>query len=132
VPTTAVPTTAVPTTATERDGREPVRGTEPAGSDGPVTGNGAVVTGQELPDQETAAPSGRHAATGRTPFRPVGVDSHSGNGGRRHRAGQGVDIPLQPGAGPNGAPAGRPEPSETDGLGLADLLAGALAAYRGI
>ena len=68
---------------------------------------------------ETAAPSGRHAATDRTPFRPSPSSHNPGHAGRRHR--------------PDPETSARPvEVPDTDGLGLADLLAGALAAYRGI
>jgi hypothetical protein len=59
-------------------------------------------------------------------------------GGRRHR--RGPDEPAEhpaatgqdvvPDVPPVGGQGGRPD--STDGLGLADLLAGALAAYRGI
>jgi hypothetical protein len=117
-----------------RQGREAVEG--PAGADPQSSGdNGAPVAGWEGqaavegpagarssgangasvdpgPD-EAAAPSGRHAATDRTPFRPPTSTHNPGSEGRRHR----------------------PDPEElpdTEGLGLADLLAGALAAYRGI
>jgi hypothetical protein len=70
------------------------------------------------PDEATAS-SGRHAATDRTPFRPSPSSHNSGHAGRRHRPDP--ETPARP-----------EEMPDTDGLGLADLLAGALAAYRGI
>lgn len=71
------------------------------------------------------AAGGRHDAAGRTPFRMEAVQAGSGNGGRRrHR--RGTESRAQQ------AEPTRPEPESTEGLGIADLLAGALAAYRGI
>jgi hypothetical protein len=70
------------------------------------------------------APGGRHDAAGRTPFRMDAVQAGPGNGGRRHR--RGTESRAQQ------AEPTRPEPESTEGLGIADLLAGALAAYRGI
>jgi hypothetical protein len=52
------------------------------------------------------------------------VQAGPGNGGRRHR--RGTESRAQQ------AEPTRPEPESTEGLGIADLLAGALAAYRGI
>jgi hypothetical protein len=90
-----------------REGHEAVEGPVGAPSSGD---NGAPV--DPGPD-EAAAPRGRHAATDRTPFRPPTSTHNPGSEGRRHR----TDPEEMP---------------DTEGLGLADLLAGALAAYRGI
>jgi collagen type I/II/III/V/XI/XXIV/XXVII alpha len=92
---------------------------------------------------------GRHDAAGRTPFRMEGVEVLPGSGGKRHR--RGPDGAAQPPGGQLPAAQGSDqqhsvqqrqdqqrqdqrvaEPVSTEGLGLADLLAGALAAYRGI
>jgi hypothetical protein len=116
-----------------------------AGRDSPggaAAGNGASVVGRDGDDavvegragagprspaspepaasDEATAPSGRHAATDRTPFRPSPSGHNLGHEGRRHRPDPG-ETPARPG-----------ELPDIDGLGLADLLAGALAAYRGI
>jgi hypothetical protein len=61
---------------------------------------------------------GRHEAGGRTPFRA----EESGSEGNRHRRSN-TESPSQP---------AQEETRSTEGLGIADLLAGALAAYRGI
>ena len=110
-------------------------------SAGAVAGSGALVAGRDGRDAavegragagrrssgssepsasgETAAPSGRHAATDRTQFRPSPSSPNPGHVGRRHR--------------PDPETSARPvEVPDTDGLGLADLLAGALADFRGI
>jgi hypothetical protein len=63
-----------------------------------------------------AEPGGRHDAAGRTPFQVAGEEDGSGNGTKRHRH----------------STESAAEPASTEGLGIADLLAGALAAYRGI
>lgn len=65
---------------------------------------------------------GRHEAGGRTPFRAADVAGESGSEGNRHRR-SGTESPSQP---------AQEEAQSTEGLGIADLLAGALAAYRGI
>ncbi|GAA3103328.1 hypothetical protein GCM10010464_78290 [Pseudonocardia yunnanensis] len=70
------------------------------------------------PDGESGA-GGRHEAGGRTPFRVAG---EAGSEGNRHRR-NGAENPSQP---------AQEEARSTEGLGIADLLAGALAAYRGI
>ncbi|WP_433294010.1 hypothetical protein ACQPZQ_09100 [Pseudonocardia sp. CA-142604] len=62
---------------------------------------------------------GRHEADGRTPFRAAG---EAGSEGNRHRR-DGTENPSRP---------AQEEIQSTEGLGIADLLAGALAAYRGI
>ncbi|GAA1229171.1 hypothetical protein [Pseudonocardia alaniniphila] len=62
---------------------------------------------------------GRHEADGRTPFRAAGEAGAEGN---RHRR-NGTENPSRP---------AQEETRSTEGLGIADLLAGALAAYRGI
>jgi syndecan 1 len=96
-----------------RDGHDAAVGGRPGA--GPRSSAGPE---RSTPDEATA-PTGRHAATDRTPFRPS-TSSHSpGHEGRRHRPDP--ETPARPG-----------EMPDTDGLGLADLLAGALAAYRGI
>ncbi|HEY4420110.1 MAG TPA: hypothetical protein VGN22_11360 [Pseudonocardia sp.] len=64
-------------------------------------------------------PGGRHEAGGRMPFRVAG---ESGSVGNRHRR-SGTESPSQP---------AQEKTRSTEGLGIADLLAGALAAYRGI
>ena len=94
-----------------------------AGSSGPPDQHDeltpAVPDRPAAPPQATA-PVGRHDATGRTPFRPPSGLRRGGSGSRRRRS---VPEPA------SDQPAGS---TGTDGLGLADLLAGALAAYRGI
>jgi hypothetical protein len=83
------------------------------------SGQRSFASPQPSARDEAAAPSGRHAATDRTPFRPSPSSHNPGHAGRRHR--------------PDPETSARPvEVPDTDGLGLADLLAGALAAYRGI
>jgi hypothetical protein len=62
---------------------------------------------------------GRHEAGSRTPFRAAG---ESGSEDNRHRRG-GTEGGSQP---------AQADTRSTEGLGIADLLAGALAAYRGI
>ncbi|NMI02257.1 hypothetical protein [Pseudonocardia acidicola] len=85
----------------------------------------------DAPDEDTSAvadgssASSRHAADGRRPFRPDGIEVRPGSGGRRHRRGPHGDTPPP-------APAESTVEDPAAGLGLADLLAGALAAYRGI
>jgi hypothetical protein len=69
-----------------------------------------------------AGAGGRHEAGGRTPFRAAGVTGESGSEGNRHRR-SGPESSSQP---------AQEETQSTEGLGIADLLAGALAAYRGI
>lgn len=70
-------------------------------------------------------PSGKHdQSAGRPAFLPEGVIVRPGSGGRRHRRGS------QPA--PDEVDALKSTSESTEGLGLADLLAGALAAYRGI
>ena len=95
----------------------------PPASTGPGPDNGTPPAPVELPEQPVdAAPSGgRHHATGRTPFQPTGQPPP--NGRRRRREPE----PSPPSERPD-----HPNGSGTEGLGLADLLAGALAAYRGI
>jgi hypothetical protein len=99
-----------------------------AGHGAPVVGrdgHAAAVAGRPGAGPEPSAPdgatgpSGRHAATDRTPFRPSPSSHNPSHAGRRHR--------------PDPATPARPQQMpDTEGLGLADLLAGALAAYRGI
>jgi hypothetical protein len=62
---------------------------------------------------------GRHEAGDRTPFRAAG---EAGSEGNRHRR-DGMENLSRP---------AHEEIRSTEGLGIADLLAGALAAYRGI
>jgi hypothetical protein len=62
---------------------------------------------------------GRHEAGDRTPFRAAG---EAGSEGNRHRR-DGTENLSRP---------AQEEVRSTEGLGIADLLAGALAAYRGI
>jgi hypothetical protein len=92
----------------------------PSAGDRPIPADGDVATGQ-----------GRHdEATGRRPYLPDGVIVRPGTGGRRHRR---SPDPTPDERDPVAVPqAARADRQSTDGLGLADLLAGALAAYRGI
>jgi hypothetical protein len=76
----------------------------------------AVETTAGSTSENGTGTGGRHDAEGRAPFRAAGDEDGSGEGGRRHR------HSTESGA----------EPGSTEGLGIADLLAGALAAYRGI
>jgi hypothetical protein len=62
---------------------------------------------------------GRHEADGAAPFRAAGEAGSEGN--RHHR--NGTENPPLP---------AQEETRSTEGLGIAELLAGALAAYRGI
>jgi hypothetical protein len=78
------------------------------------------VTGRDSGGESAAG--GRHDAAGRAPFRAAGVDGETGSAGNRHRR-SGTESPSQP---------AQAEAQSTEGLGIADLLAGALAAYRGI
>lgn len=89
------------------------------GSDGPV---GAQIL-QPL-DRAAGAP-GRHDAAGRVPF---GVADRGDAGVRTGRSG----LRSETDPTTDGPPVERSSPPSTDGLGLADLLAGALAAYRSI
>lgn len=83
----------------------------------------------EPADGDTAAGPGRHdEAGGRRPYLPDGVVVRPGTGGRRRSPDPTPDEPESEAA-PHAAPAAQ---QPTEGLGLADLLAGALAAYRGI
>ncbi|MHA6793171.1 hypothetical protein ACVGVM_06575 [Pseudonocardia bannensis] len=82
------------------------------------------------PDGVTVAASSggsRHAAEGRRPFRPGGIEVRPGSGGRRHRQAPAAEQPT-----PAAEPSGADIDLASSELGLADLLAGALAAYRGI
>jgi hypothetical protein len=103
---------------------------------------------------DDAVSGGRHHAAGRTPFRAPGQPPS--NGGRRrrrapelpppsgranverapgalHQAASGTDHQAAPGTDHRGtAGTDRQGTSGTESLGLAELLAGALAAYRGI
>ncbi len=74
---------------------------------------------------------------GSLPAEAVATAASPAGGGRRHR--RDAEEPSEPAATSQDvlqdapSPAGRSaQPDSTDGLGLADLLAGALAAYRGI
>ena len=91
------------------------------GADGPI-GAQLLVRLDRTPADEY--PTGRHGAAAGTPFRPAVDASPSRNGGRRRRPDP--DDPPAP-----SSPAS-PDTSGTEGMGLADLLAGVLAAYRGI
>ena len=88
-------------------------------------------------DDHPAGPAvGRHdESAGRLPYLPDGVVVRPGSGGRRHRRGPESAPDPDPVPGPGEDAAATPRsvaPQSTEGLGLADLLAGALAAYRGI
>ncbi|MDN5749816.1 MAG: hypothetical protein L0H64_15065, partial [Pseudonocardia sp.] len=104
----------------------PDRGT--ASARGPA-GAGRGEAGTRATGQQQVPTGGRHdESVARPPYLPEGVVVRPGSGGRRHRRGPdsaGTDD-VAPG------PAPSPAPQSTEGLGLADLLAGALAAYRGI
>lgn len=77
-----------------------------------------------------ASPAGRHdQSADRPPYLPDGVVVRPGSGGRRHRR---APDPAPDPADDAGAAPRSAAPQSTEGLGLADLLAGALAAYRGI
>ena len=80
---------------------------------------------EEPPGTDPRPGNGRHDAAGRAPFRAAdrrSADGPAGRGGPRRATEPTTDGPS----------AERSSPPATDGLGLADLLAGALAAYRGI
>ncbi|WP_219420066.1 hypothetical protein, partial [Pseudonocardia nigra] len=119
------------------DGRDREEEGAPSGIPTGVDPLGAQ--GSPVPDADAA---GRHDAAGRTPFRMEGVEVRRGSGGRRHRRGADDEAPeseaeSEPAdAGSSGNRAEQAErqaePVSTEGLGIADLLAGALAAYRGI
>jgi hypothetical protein len=97
---------------------------------------GAGVTGSETPGIEGPGSSARHG--GRDPGRSGAGNGSSASdaGGGSARSGGNGSAAAGPGAPPDGAhePARREpdRPESTEGLGIADLLAGALAAYRGI
>ena len=88
-----------------------------SGPDGPAPGTPPPASGggrNGSTSDDTSARSG--TADPRGPARPDAPDTPDGSGrARRGRSGRGPD---------------RPPSTDTDGLGLADLLAGALAAYR--
>ncbi len=83
-----------------------------------------------LPDPAGAgavehARAGRHDATGRLPYEYSGRgQAGEGQDGRRRRAEPDAPVPDEVSA--------LPDIDFTEGMGLADLLAGALAAYRRI
>ncbi|MHA6784568.1 hypothetical protein ACVGOW_26750 [Pseudonocardia saturnea] len=80
---------------------------------------------------EPADGPGRHdEAAGRRPYLPDGVVVRPGTGGRRHR--RSPDPTPEERESEAVPPVSSAGPQSTEGLGLADLLAGALAAYRGI
>lgn len=123
-PSTAPPSTAPPSSA-------PPSGVVPGDATSTVEPIPATEEQPQWADGDPAAGPGRHdEAGGRRPYLPDGVVVRPGTGGRRHRRSPDPtpDEPATESA-PPAAPAG---PQPTDGLGLADLLAGALAAYRGI
>ena len=87
--------------------------------------SGSASTSGGVTERDSGGESGaggRHEAGGRTPFRAAGVAGESGSEGNRHRR-SGTESSSQP---------AQEETQSTEGLGIADLLAGALAAYRGI
>lgn len=77
-------------------------------------GNGTHRNGSARPPQDSA-PAGDPATTADTPGRAAADDVDGSRPAHRGTSGRGP---------------GRPPSTDTDGLGLADLLAGALAAYR--
>jgi hypothetical protein len=102
-------------------GAELLQRLDRARSDWTGAGQRSEQVGEQVDDH---ARTGRHDATGRVPYRGQGADVGPGHGGRRHRAE--AEQPARGDASPS------PGLDPTEGLGLADLLAGALAAYRGI
>ena len=112
-----------------RVGPPQVRSSRPAASPHVTLDADPVPNGRPAASDDTigAAPlrAGRHDESAvRPPYLPEGVVVRPGSGGRRHRRGPEATEPTE------AVPT--PEPPSTEGLGLADLLAGALAAYRGI
>ena len=97
------------------DGRAPVVLDDRSGSVGADTVR--VASRAESDRTGTARRPGPHER--RDPADPAS----DGRGDRRRAAG-GPETPAPD--------QGRPRPTDTDGLGIGDLLAGALAAYRGI
>ena len=91
----------------------PTGGTHGNGGTGPPT-NGTHRNGAVRPPQDGAR-AGDPAATADTPGRAAADDADGFRSAHRGTSGRGP---------------GRPPSTDTDGLGLADLLAGALAAYR--
>ncbi|MEJ3655393.1 hypothetical protein WEH80_23880 [Actinomycetes bacterium KLBMP 9759] len=114
---------------------DPLTGPLPEFDDEPVTGGGEHLAG-------AADGGGRHEVARTDTPGTEKARSTPTPGGRRHR-----NTAEEPQASPAPPPAPAPEskrpapelsqpepqtPTSTEGLGLADLLAGALAAYRGI
>ncbi|WP_433279678.1 hypothetical protein ACQPZA_08185 [Pseudonocardia xinjiangensis] len=87
-----------------------------AGSAGEGSPGDSSGTGSGSTAENGTGTGGRHDAAGRAPFQVAGDEDGSGNGGRRNRH----------------STESAAKPESTEGLGIADLLAGALAAYRGI
>jgi hypothetical protein len=114
----------------------------PARSGGSAAPGGGPSPDGDPPDPEPAAPGGGELSAGTPDAATAGTPSGASDRGTTDPAGDrmpparsAAEAPPDP-AGPAGA---RPAPTEpagdqppADGLGLADLLAGALAAYRRI
>jgi hypothetical protein len=78
-------------------------------------------------------PDGRHGSTGRAPSHVEDVGPAGGGGRRRRREDAVAPRAAEPeAAASTGGLGPRDDLASTEGLGLADLLAGALAAYRNI
>lgn len=121
------------TTATETTGAGAETGdVAPADTEADATTGIGGVGGRRHPADLPPSPGGgRHDAAGRVPFQLGGMQVPPGSGGRRHRHGPDARQPAPAGTAAGSGPPSE-APSSTDGLGLADLLAAALAAYRGI
>ncbi|HEX5811591.1 MAG TPA: hypothetical protein VFY38_05805, partial [Pseudonocardia sp.] len=116
--------------------RDPARAPTTAG--GQVPRRGAPEPGPQAPASTTSSPTRRYNGHGRPPgpngsHPPEGpAADHGADPGHLPDARPAEAGSPGPGASRRRPGAGRSATSDTDGLGLGDLLAGALAAYRDI